>query len=207
MNENHFTFRTFLSTLCFLFFSFLSPPSVKAQKIINNTPEPMMVFRMGVGGHQLFGNSPMGGNMSINCEAPVSKHVSWTANLDVLMNPIDLALPPDTRGSYQVRFAIQPDFRYYPTKVLHRFYIGSGLGIVAGQGRTYGILPNSKAQLHIFGEALTDLKIGWQGKLLDRYVWNAFAASGFLIPLNGEKMIPIVRLGIQLGLKRMMKYE
>ncbi len=165
----------------------------------------MMVFRVGVGVQQLWGVGPTGGNLTINCEAPVSKHLSWTANFAVMMTPIELALPPDTRGSYQVRFAIQPDFRYYPTAVLHRFYIGSGLGIVAGQGKNYGILPNGKPQLRIFGEALTDLKIGWQGKVLEHYVWNTFVAPGLLIPLNGEKMIPIVRLGIQIGLKRVIE--
>ena len=177
-------------------------PSVNAQKIIKTTPEPMMVFRIGVGGQQLLSNSPAGGNFSINCESPVSKHVSWTANFDVMMNPIDVALPPDVRSSYQVRFAIHPDFRYYPTTVLRRFYIGSGLGIVGGQGRTFGILPNGKSQLNIFGEALTDLKVGFQGHLLDRYVWNTYVATGLLIPLNGDKIIPMVRLGIQIGLKR-----
>ena len=120
----------------------------------------------------------------------------------MMMNPIEVALPPDIRSSYQIRFAIHPDFRYYPTTVLHRFYIGSGIGIVAGQGRTYGFLSNGKSQLNIFGEALTDLKIGWQGDFLNRYVWNTFVATGLLIPLNGEKVIPIVRLGIQIGLKR-----
>ncbi len=204
MNENRFTPRTLTIVLSVCLFSFSSPPSVKAQKIIKITPEPMMVFRVGVGGQQLFGIRPTGGNISFNCEAPVSKHLSWTANFDVMMTPIELALPPDTRGSYQVRFAIHPDFRYYPTGVLHRFYIGSGIGIVAGQGRTYGILPNGRPQLNIFGEALTDLKIGWQGKLLDRYVWNTFAATGLLIPLNGDKIIPLVRLGIQIGLKRII---
>ncbi len=204
MNKNRFTPLNLTFVLSFLLISFSSPPSVKAQKVIKNTPEHLMVFRVGVGGQQLFGIRPTGGNISINCEAAVSKHLSWTANFDVMMTPIELALPPDTRGSYQVRFAIHPDFRYYPTGVLRRFYIGSGIGIVAGQGRTYGILPNGRPQLNIFGEALTDLKIGWQGKLLDRYVWNAFAATGLLIPLNGDKIIPIVRLGIQIGLKRII---
>ena len=202
MNENRFTSRSLVFVFCILLFAFISTPSVKAQKIIKIKPEPVMVFRIGIGGHQLLGNGPTGGTLSFNCEAPVSKHVSWTANFDVMMNPIELALPPDTRGSYQVRFAIHPDFRYYTTATLRGFYIGSGLGIVAGQGRIYGILPNGRPKLNIFGEALTDLKIGWQGNLLERYVWNAFAASGFLIPLNGEKMTPIVRIGIQLGLKR-----
>lgn len=204
MNENRFTPRILTFSLSFLLFSVSSTPSVKAQNIIKITPEHVMILRVGVGGQQLFGIGPTGGNLSINCEAPVSKHLSWTANFDVMMSPIELALPPDTRGSYQVRFAIHPDFRYYPSSVLRRFYIGSGLGIVAGQGRTYGILPNGKPQLNIFGEALTDLKIGFQGNLLTRYVWNTFAATGLLIPLNGEKMIPIVRLGIQIGLKRMI---
>ncbi len=165
----------------------------------------MMIFRIGIGGQQLFGNGSAGGNFSVNCESPISNHVSWTANFDVMMNPIDIALPPDTHSSYQVRFAIHPDFRYYPTSVLRRFYIGSGLGIVAGQGRTFGILPNGKAQLNIFGEALTDLKVGYQGHLLDRYVWNTYAATGLHIPLNGDKVIPMIRLGIQIGLKRFIK--
>ena len=202
MIENSFTSRTLSITVFWLLFSFWIPPSVFAQKIIKSTPEPMMIFRVGVGGQQLLGNSPMGGNISINCESPVSKHVSWTGNFDMMMNPIEVALPPDIRSSYQIRFAIHPDFRYYPTTVLHRFYIGSGIGIVAGQGRTYGFLSNGKSQLNIFGEALTDLKIGWQGDFLNRYVWNTFVATGLLIPLNGEKVIPIVRLGIQIGLKR-----
>lgn len=193
MNES----RRFLSI--FVLFTLLNPPSVSAQKIIKISPEPAMVFRIGIGGHQLIGGGVAGGNISFNCEDPVGKHLSWTANFVMMMNPIDLALPPDTRGAYQTRFIIQPDFRYYPTTVLRRLYIGSGLGIVAGYGKTIGIYPNGKPQLSIFGEALADLKIGWQGTLLNRYVWNTFAASGLLIPLNGEKTISLFRLGIQLG--------
>lgn len=188
--------------LCVLFFNFPSPPSVFAQKIIRHESEPVMVLRVGIGTHQIVGNGATGGNLSFNCESPINHHVSWTANVNILMNPIDLALPPDTRGSYQTRFAIQPDFRYYPTAVLRRFYIGTGLGIVAGQGRTYGIAPNGKSKLNIFGEALTDLKFGFQSTLLDRYVWNVFATSGLLLPLNGDKKMPIFQLGLQLGRKR-----
>ena len=191
--------------LSFLLFAFSHPPSVLAQKIIKTTNEPKMIFRIGVGAHQIFRDGPAGGNISFNCEDPISKHLSWTANFVMMMNPIDLALPPDTRGAFQTRFIIQPDFRYYPTTVLRHLYIGSGFGIVAGYGKTIGAFPNGKSQLSIFGEALADLKIGWQGKVLEHYVWNTFVAPGLLIPLNGEKMIPIVRLGIQIGLKRVIE--
>ena len=144
MNES----RRFLSI--FVLFTLFSPPSVSAQKIIKISPEPAMVFRIGIGSHQLIGGGVAGGNISFNCEDPVGKHLSWTANFVMMMNPIDLALPPDTRGAYQTRFIIQPDFRYYPTTVLRRLYIGSGLGIVAGYGKTIGIYPNGKPQLSIF---------------------------------------------------------
>ena len=186
--------------LIFLLLNFSSPSSVKAQKIIKIPTQPLMVFRVGIGGHQLLGNSPLGGNISFNCEDRVGKHLSWTANFVAMMNPIDLSLPPDVRGSYQTRLIIQPDFRYYPTEALHHFYIGGGLGIVGGHEKITGISPYGKSQLHIFCEALTDIKIGWQGSLFDRYVWNAFTASGLLLPLNGEKTLPILRFGIQLGL-------
>jgi hypothetical protein len=211
MENKRFSYRLLTSinrpvhfTLCFLFFSSFTVPSVFAQKIIRNTPEPSMVLRIGIGAHQIVGNGATGGNISFNCEAPVGQHLSWTANFGILMNPIDLALPPDTRGSYQTRFSIQPDFRYYPTAVLRRFYIGGGLGIVAGQGRTYGISPNGKSKLNIFAEALTELKFGFQGILLDRYIWNAFTSSGLLLPLNGDKKIPIFQIGLQLGRKRFL---
>lgn len=191
-------------TLYFLFFTFSNTPSVFAQKLIKTTPEPIMILRVGLGTHQIVGNGATGGNISFNCEEPINKHLSWTANFDILMNPIDLALPPDTRGSYQTRFIIQPDFRYYPTAVLRRFYIGGGLGIVAGQGKTYGISPHGKPRLNIFAEALTDIKFGFQGTLLDRYLWNAFTSSGLLLPLNGDKKMPIFQIGLQLGRKRFL---
>ena len=187
------------------FFSSFYPPSVSAQKIIATTQEPMMLLRVGVGAHQILGNGPMGGNLSFNCEDPIGKHLSWTANFDVLVNPLNVVLPPDVSGTYQIRFVLQPDFRYYPFTVLRRFYIGTGLGIVAGHGKVYGKLPNGKPQLSIFGEALTDLKVGWQGKLLDKYVWNLYASSGLLFPLNGDKTLTQFRIGSQLGLRRYMR--
>ncbi len=197
MNENRHKPRLLPLAICLLLLS--NTPSVSAQNFIKTNHQPDMILRVGIGAHQLFHNGPAGGNISFNAEDPINKHLSWTANFVIMMNPIDLALPPDTRGTYQTRFVIQPDFRYYPTEVLRRLYFGSGLGIVAGYGKTIGAFPNGKSQLKIFGEALTDLKIGWQAKFLNRYMWNAFASTALLLPLNGDKTIPLLRFGVQIG--------
>ncbi|MBL7818104.1 MAG: hypothetical protein JNL70_24050 [Saprospiraceae bacterium] len=198
MSKNGLTIFKKLPFCAFLLFTI--PPSVFAQKIIKVNQEPPMLIRVGVGVHRIWETGPLGGHISFNCEDPINSHLSWTANFIALVNPVDLALPPDTRSSYQMRLVIQPDFRYYPSHVLRHFFVGGGLGIVAGQGKSIGALPNGKTQLHIFGEALSDIKIGWQTYYQNRYVWNAFASSGLLLPLNGDKKIPIFRLGFQVGL-------
>jgi hypothetical protein len=200
MYKNRHKPTIFLVAICSLLIAL--PPSVSAQNIIKTRPQPDMILRFGIGGQQIWRGGPIGGNITFNAEDPINKHLSWTANVVIMMNPLDIALPPDTRGSYHTRFVLQPDFRYYPTEVLRRLYIGSGLGIVAGYGKTIGAYPNGKSQVNIFGEAITDLKIGWQAPLLDRFVWNAFVSTALLLPLNGDKAIPMLRAGIQIGMNK-----
>ena len=156
--------------------------------------KPSNLLKIGIGTHMLFVDGPKGGSVNATLERALSPHWSMAFNAELMGNS-DLER---TDKLNEFRLLIQPDFRYYPQTVFQGFYIGSGLGIVGGYGRSFD-LSATDPRYKPFSELIFDIKLGVQTALTKKYVGNIFISPALL---GSTEVTPLFRAGIQVGVKK-----
>ena len=152
------------------------------------------LIKFGIGTQMLFVDGPKGGGVNATLERSLSPHWSMAFNAELMGNS-DLR---QTDKLNEFRLLIQPDFRYYPQKVFQGFYIGSGLGIVGGYGRSFD-RSATNPRYKPFSELIFDIKFGVQTALTKKYVGNIFISPALL---GSAEVTPLFRAGIQVGVKK-----
>ena len=163
--------------------------------------KPSNLLKFGIGAHMLFADGPKGGGVNATLERALSPHWSMAFNAELMGNSQECCYSKGMAALDEFRLLLQPDLRYYPQKALDGFYIGSGLGMVAGYGKSYSNRVNQPSY-QTFSELIFDIKLGVQKALNKKYVGNIFISPALLGDVKNEEMIPLFRAGIQVGVKK-----
>ena len=198
------------SLICTLLYLVLSTPSVSAQhKSYVKTVACRQVLSLDLGAHRVFVDGPFGGNIGINIENIVQKHLTLNVGLKEFANKsgifiYDLKRNP-IKELVEHRIALLTGLNFYPINALRGFYVGAGFGGLI-KLNTNGDQPLVYSQnsgtphLSPSTELLTDVKFGIQSIENNNFTWNIYAGAGIFIPRH-ESTYPFFEVGIKLGKK------
>ncbi len=157
-----------------------------------------LVIKMGVGGHLLFVDGPIGGSINASLERPISPHWSLTFNSELLGNGQECCDPKEMKQLNQFRLILQPHLNFYLDEALSGLYFGIGVGYVLGYGKPDRFFRGDKKFI-VFNEALLDVKFGYQLRIKRRNVYNLFVSPALLGDIPNRELIPFFRAGLQMG--------